>query len=459
MNPKTFHHHIVSRSAVLIVAALSLALIGSARAATPSSLSAKDVAVTEREYPLEQADVTPADIDFSKATINSLHGIELILATVLGKEPPSDTAYVVNVVTLSSDKTSTTANNWYLYDPNETTAGGYWGSVTDAFDRKCIGGKMKVALVYVRVTPDGAKDKAVSGAVTYDITQTKGLSTPLANAEALLGILNIKVPTFITDYLASRAPLPPGPYYYIYAATIDVNSNDPHVAAVMNAKYVSFMSKSTWAFSLNFKAQKQGDPVKVQQGGNDNTVNATDGSVNRSGAPASSEATGGAQEGSAASPNGSSTKASTASTSISYDDEPRTNVDFSLAYPVSSYNEITYQSQSPNLVPKSAKQQDLYGVLDVFVPSTQPELEQDRWWPHPFAGFPLTGRPLQHPMVGVSLSIKVGEIFWACVADFDNQSSTGSRSVTYRGVVGIKLSMGAGKSLLGGGNKQTSSSK
>jgi hypothetical protein len=146
---------------------------------------------------------------------------------------------------------------------------------------------------------------------------------------------------------------------------------------------------------------------------------------------------------------GDSKTAAATISSPSFTDQPLTFVGLSIAFPVTSYKQVTYTSSSGTLLPQSATEQSLYANLDFYIPAVDPDLIALRWLPHPFIGLPLSGKVLDHPMAGIAVSLKYGEIFWGAIDDLQNENANGSSHHTIKGVFGIKFSVSAAKTLLG----------
>jgi hypothetical protein len=125
-----------------------------------------------------------------------------------------------------------------------------------------------------------------------------------------------------------------------------------------------------------------------------------------------------------------------------YTNEKPSYIGLSFAIPVTSYKDITFQSSSGTLVPKSITQQNVYVNFDFYYPAAQPGLAALRWIPHPFVGLPIKGKVLQHTMAGVAFGLPWCEPFAGLVFDVQNASVDNvKQKTTLKGVFGFKVSV------------------
>jgi len=149
----------------------------------------------------------------------------------------------------------------------------------------------------------------------------------------------------------------------------------------------------------------------------------------------------------------------TAEVSPTFANEGESYFGLSAMVPVTTYTDVTFQGSSNNLVPQSVKRQSAYLALDVYLPKVQPQLMALRWIPHPFVALPASGKVFEHPMGGVSFSLKYADVFYGLVWDWENRSPHNKRDPVAKGTFGIQLTMAQFKQMLSGATGSTSATK
>ena len=141
--------------------------------------------------------------------------------------------------------------------------------------------------------------------------------------------------------------------------------------------------------------------------------------------------------------------------------EHRAWLGLSAAIPLTSYEDIEYQETNGILEPRTIKRENVYFMVDLYLPPVAPGFTKFRWLPHPIIGLPIKGQPLRHSMAGIGVGLRWAEPFWAAVFNVqDVVDATGKRSGTrtvVRGVWGINISIDAVASALKGGGGGSSS--
>jgi hypothetical protein len=131
------------------------------------------------------------------------------------------------------------------------------------------------------------------------------------------------------------------------------------------------------------------------------------------------------------------------SSTINYRNEAPTWYGLSFAVPVTSYKDVTFDKASSVLTPKTITRQSVYANIDLYFPKVLPGLTQARYIPHLFAGIPIKGKVMKHPMIGVGVGFKYLEPFAGIVYDMENQASNGSHDPVFKALFGIKVSVSA----------------
>jgi hypothetical protein len=154
-----------------------------------------------------------------------------------------------------------------------------------------------------------------------------------------------------------------------------------------------------------------------------------------------------------------STKAASTLSPNTYTNEAPTYYGLSIAVPVNSYTDVSYNSSSGTLVPKSATKQNAYAAFDVYYPPAIPALMTFRYIPHPFVALPLAGKVFESPMLGLAVGSPWLEAYAGAVFDRENGSINGSaQKTTTKWSFGIKISVSALASAIKGASSTKSSS-
>lgn len=97
--------------------------------------------------------------------------------------------------------------------------------------------------------------------------------------------------------------------------------------------------------------------------------------------------------------------------SKTYDNEGRYHWDVSVGLPVKSFKEVQYDAEGGQVRAKEVNRQNAYGFLNVFFNPRGVDTKGDEFYktPHLVLGVPISGKPLDRPMVGLGMgSYKTG---------------------------------------------------
>jgi hypothetical protein len=107
----------------------------------------------------------------------------------------------------------------------------------------------------------------------------------------------------------------------------------------------------------------------------------------------------------AQSPGGAANSTDAFSAAQTFHDEAGSWWDVSVAFPVTSINQVSFNSSSNGLVPANIDKKSLYGALNLYpIPAQRMQIAKSgfSWYPSVIVGIPLSGQPLHKPLFGVS---------------------------------------------------------
>jgi hypothetical protein len=329
------------------------------------------------------------------------------LLTSLNADPKKTT--IIHLLRWNdSAHTTVMFQKWYLYDPTPPRASFELASKKQIFQQTAIPGRTDLQFVYIHLnfnlsagetewrSPATVADPnpGLAHPINYTITVTKQQPQIIQDIQSLLQILKVVTPM-------AAAGVTPAPGYFsvtTFGSCSDATCTQP-------------WKTSTIAIAASLDSQNKTQP-----------------------AAATKDAQG---------------KATVAGqlASNTYHNEKPTWVGLSAGIPITSYKDITYQQSSGTLVPSTITQQNAYVFLDGYLPPVLPTLTNFRYIPHPFFGLPLKGEVFRHTMFGVGIGLHWVEPFWGLIIDTQNKAVKGPTSnnfyVTYKGVVGVKMSISA----------------
>lgn len=336
-----------------------------------------------------------------------------------------DTKGVANLLaSLGADKTKTTIihllrwndsahtsvkfQKWYLYDPEPPKISFELATKKQIFQQTAIAGRTDLQFVYIHLNFDLSKGETewrgtatvadpnpgLAHPINYTITVTKQQPQIVQDVQSLLQILKVATP------MAAAAATPVPGYFSVTT-----------FRSCSDAICSQLWPTSTITIAASLDSQNKSQPAT---------------------------ATKDAQ--------GKSTVAGQLA-SNSYHNEAPAWVGLSAGIPLTSYKDVMFQQSSGTLLPNTVTQQKAYVFVDGYFPPVLPTLTNFRYIPHPFFGLPLKGEVFRHTMFGVGIGLHWVEPFWGLVIDTQNEKVTGSTtsgsSVTYKGVIGIKMSISA----------------
>jgi hypothetical protein len=353
---------------------------------------------------LNFAKSTGLDDFLQSGTLSSVADLQMLLHRIVSAADQKNAgAYVIHVLQWQKGDKAVNFEKWYVYDStNSSKDGFYLQSDKDILARKFIQGQTHIIFVafYLRSDPDGPA--AISAAERPILQKTAAYSIQISKTYSTLRTELVGLASILGWGDLATAILEPGQA----AAT-------PQKAA-------------TKEFEIGYAAYT---PLPTVPYPVSSIAFTSDFAAAGGAAPTPSAAV------------GANATPTTVTSTATFTDEPPTPFDISAAYPVTSYKDVTYQQTANGLVPNNAKQQNVYATFDIYAPPVEPQLVATRWIPHLFVGLPLGGKVLDHPMGGIAIGLKYAQLFYGDVADFQNQSSKGQRSITNRGVFGIKISI------------------
>ncbi len=88
-----------------------------------------------------------------------------------------------------------------------------------------------------------------------------------------------------------------------------------------------------------------------------------------------------------------------------YDNEGRYHWDVSAGIPVKSFKEVTYDVENQQVTAKEITRQNAYGFLNIFLNPRGVDTKGDQFYktPHLILGVPISGKPLDRPVVGLGI--------------------------------------------------------
>jgi hypothetical protein len=157
----------------------------------------------------------------------------------------------------------------------------------------------------------------------------------------------------------------------------------------------------------------------------------------------------------AANKTGSTAPSGTAANKLAtqtYTNEKPAYIGLSVAVPLNSYKDLTFDQSSSTFTPKTVNRQNIYVTVDAYYPASEPGLMAFRWLPHPFFGMPIKGQPLKNMMLGLGFGLKWVEPFAGVVFNEQQRLPAGAASPTnqwvLKGAFGLKISVSSLKTAL-----------
>jgi hypothetical protein len=392
----------------LRVLTVIVALIAATQPSLGASSDTESKKITGPVYVLSSQDFgfpSLTDKPYSTGEITVDQATAFIRKMIPGN-PEADRPTIIHILQWS-DASHTSANfqQWYVWNPHKAKMGGFYAlSDQTMFEGTLIPGETEFRLIFIHLnskapgssTPQIGDDSftdnthsALKIPITYDIDITKEPSQLLQDAETLLKYFGVPIPV---------APLAPA----------------------SSPTYVGYWG---WAdFSSKFSTSS----IKITPSSQKITPTST-----------------------AAQPN----KATDSLTAKTYTNEGLRYVGLSVAVPVKSYKDVTYQSSSGSLAPTTVTKQNVYGTVDFYLPPALPGLMAVRYIPHAFVGVPFEGKVFKQPMAGLAVGLPWLQVFGGEVFDRDNGPTGAHSKTTTHFVFGVKISVSAAMTALKSASK------
>jgi len=359
---------------------------------------------------LEKSDMTAAgwsersvDEFIKNAELGSIADAQALVRAVTNKvkspelADAKDSAFVIHIVGWNSDYTALASSNWYLYEPGEKSSWGYWRGDAGILMRRAIGGKKRVTLLYVYLSsrgPTEPKSGADNGGATQDTDDEKdvaaapgdykvsiaaGTSQFLADLKILAGIVNVPGFRGGTEAAASAAAK--------IRREVSSAAPKPIVAYCALNTFITPNAVSTWKFDATFET-------------------------------------------------------SSAQDTVTFNNESPKSFGLAGAMPLVAYSDVVREgTEATGFTTKKVTRQSPYAVVNIFLPKVEPSLRNSCWMPHIMIGLPVSGKALEHPLVGAAVNLRYIELFAAWCPDFENVSPSFKRHFVSHGLFGVQVTM------------------
>ena len=340
--------------------------------------------------------------------------------TANGVAPPS--ALVVEQQTTTiihllrwKDKAHTTVlfEKWYLYDPKKSRTSFELQTASQVFQRATIPGTKHLQLVYIHINSDlsdpsegidttDLNARKLTNPVSYSIAVTKQQTQLVKDFKSLTSLLGWTAGTALA---ASPTNLDDAQSVYGYwsASTFDPQHSTSQIVITASLNTTDVPSSST----VDPKTKKA-------------TSSSTTGQLS----------------------------------SKTYNSEKPSYIALGFAIPVTSYNEITYNSTSSTISPSTASKATVTVTGDLYLPPAQAGLMSFRYVPHLLFGLPIKGKVLQHTMLGAGIGLHWISPYAAVVFDTNYGATTGATPrpghLVMKGSFGIEVSVSSAVTLLKG---------
>lgn len=285
----------------------------------------------------------------------------------------------------SSDHSSAMSQHWYVYDPTRLRNAFYFASPQSRFVGTVITGRTKFRFIYIHLAFDLKNSHAEcfkGGAGGIPATLNYPVNYKVANTKAQT--------QFFKDVTSLMSILG------LFTPAVGAQADDPEVGYYSTSIFTSQYKTSAIAFSL---------------GG-----------------------TSSAKAGSTATPLATQT----------YTNEGPSWIGLSFAVPLTSYKNINYSQTNGQITDTSINQQNIYAVVDVFLPPVEPAWTTFRYVPHPIFGMPIKKQPLRNMTAGLAMGWHWVEPFGSVVFNVQQRKDTSGNLVNhlvFKGAWGINVSV------------------
>lgn len=313
---------------------------------------------------------------------------------------------ILHVLRWADDQHKTVKfQKWYVYDPTAKNTGGFYLATKQSlFEGNAITGKTKFRLIYLHlnhvlgapsesVTPDptgATTDLVLKTPISYKVVITKQQTQFVQDSQTLLKIIGGSFGAQADDFALG------------YSSVFEFDSQ-----------------YQTSLVTVSATLQGGSSPGGVTPDANANS------------------ATKPTQDKSATAANQLATQ--------SYNNEKPSWIGLSVAVPLTSYKDASYDQTGGTISPKTINRQNIYAVADFYYPRVIPTFTNLRWLPHPLFGMPLKGQPLRNTMAGFGMGLHWLEPFAAVVFDDQEIPSSNKTATTnhmvYKLVWGLNISV------------------
>ena len=326
------------------------------------------------------------NVNSAKALIDRLRK-----ATLAPGAPPltPDTAVtIIHVLRWGSADHSTVAfQKWYVYDPNPPKSRSYFISSQSQFQDKIIAGRTSFRLIYVHLN--------------YDLTNN---STESTKTDVDSGLVSLVYPVtykvavteqqtqFLTDLTSLLSLLG-----VVQTAAVASSATDPIVGYFSLSEFTSQYKTSSIAVAVSHSDT-----------------------------------------------NKSNASAATSIGNQTYTNEGPSWIGLSIAVPLTSYKTLTYSQTDSVITTNTINQQNIYAMVDFYLPPVEPAWTKYRFIPHPIFGMPIKKQPLRNTTAGLAIGLKYLQPFGCVVFNVQQRKTSGNTLVNhlvFKGAWGITISL------------------
>ena len=105
--------------------------------------------------------------------------------------------------------------------------------------------------------------------------------------------------------------------------------------------------------------------------------------------------------------------------------------DVSVAFPVTSVNQLKFDSTANGLVPSKIDKKSLYGLVNLYwLPAQRMDIAKNgfSWYPSIIAGIPMAGQPLHKPLFGMAWGPPLAQLYFGTAVVKQPVAPTGTSS-------------------------------
>jgi hypothetical protein len=127
-----------------------------------------------------------------------------------------------------------------------------------------------------------------------------------------------------------------------------------------------------------------------------------------------------------------------------YTNEGPSWIGLSIAVPLASYKDLSYDETNGVINTKTVNQQNIYAMFDLYLPPVEPAWTGLRYIPHPLFGMPIKKQPLRNTTAGLAMGWKYLEPFGSVVFNVQQRKTANNKLVdhlVYKGAWGLNISL------------------